>query len=113
MARPRRKRADCQVYEQPDKADDGLLCIGDRFKLDSEVSYCAEPYSPGSWYLAAKKGIDLGMDRRLGADPATFRLSPDERLLAAGRRRASTPPSPPTLFSPLIRCFIVFRRGWC
>ena len=56
--------------------DDGLLCIGDRFKLDSEVSYCAEPYSPGSWYLAAKKGIDLGMGRRLGADPATFDYHP-------------------------------------
>lgn len=76
VARPRRKRADCQIYEQPDKADDGLLCIGDRFKLDSEVSYCAEPYSPGSWYLAAKKGIDLGMGRRLGADPATFDYHP-------------------------------------
>ena len=30
-------------------------CIGDRFKIANEVSFCAEPYSPGSWYLAAKK----------------------------------------------------------
>ena len=63
VARPRRKRADCQFYDQPDKNDDGLLCIGDRFKIANEVSFCAEPYSPGSWYLAAKKGIDLGQGR--------------------------------------------------
>ena len=74
--RPRRKRADCQFYDQPDKNDDGLLCIGDRFKIANEVSFCAEPYSPGSWYLAAKKGIDLGQGRRLGADPATFDYHP-------------------------------------
>ena len=76
VARPRRKRADCQFYDQPDKNDDGLLCIGDRFKIANEVSFCAEPYSPGSWYLAAKKGIDLGQGRRLGADPATFDYHP-------------------------------------
>ena len=76
VARPRRKRADCQFYDQPDKNDNGLLCIGDRFKIANEVSFCAEPYSPGSWYLAAKKGIDLGQGRRLGADPATFDYHP-------------------------------------
>ena len=76
VARPRRKRADCQFYDQPDKNDDGLLCIGDRFKIANDVSFCAEPYSPGSWYLAAKKGIDLGQGRRLGADPATFDYHP-------------------------------------
>ena len=35
------KRADCQFYDQPDKNDDGLLCIGDRFKIANEVSFCA------------------------------------------------------------------------
>ena len=85
VARPRRKRADCQFYDQPDKNDDGLLCIGDRFKIANEVSFCAEPYSPGSWYLAAKKGI--------GPSPGVHTCSSLLLCLELGRLATTTAPS--------------------
>ena len=96
VARPRRKRADCQFYDQPDKNDDGLLCIGDRFKIANEVSFCAEPYSPGSWYLAAKKGIDSRSTPVVTgcAPPKTRRAirSLSSSVVTASRRSSSVAP---------------------